>query len=89
MAAWRDRAACRVEDPDLWFPDGQGAAYVPQIEKAKAICNGCPVRPECLRFAVTFPVPCGILGGLDEQERRVLRRRDRRRVQPQYVGRAS
>jgi len=63
---WRDRAACAGTDPDLFFPEpdeGEDAAA------AKVICAGCPVRAECLAWALAAPAQFGVFGGLDERER--------------------
>jgi WhiB family transcriptional regulator, redox-sensing transcriptional regulator len=42
---------------------------------AKQVCRGCPVRTECLVYAMETPVDHGVWGGLTERERRRLRRR--------------
>ncbi len=77
---WRDRAACLHEDPDLFFPVGTTGPAIAQAEAAKAICRRCPVREECLEFAMRTGQAFGIWGGLTEEERRALRRaRTRRR----------
>ncbi len=76
--AWRALAACRYEDPELFFPIGVTGPALPHIAAAKAVCRGCPVRDACLAFAVTTNQDYGIWGGLDEEERRVERRRWRR-----------
>ncbi len=46
-----------------------------QAEEAKRICHRCPVRSECLRWALDTGQDHGIWGGADEAERRTLRRR--------------
>jgi WhiB family transcriptional regulator, redox-sensing transcriptional regulator len=75
---WRARAACRDEDPELFFPIGSsGPAALKQIAAAKAICAQCPVREACLRFALDTGQDYGIWGGLTEDERRRMRRRER------------
>ena len=68
---WRDLAACRGADPDLFFPDGDpGApAYAAQAAEALAACAGCPVRLECAGFG--HGEPFGIWAGTTEQERQV------------------
>jgi len=73
---WRDRAACRDSDPELFFPVGasSGPAQV-QIAQAKSVCASCPVRRSCLDWAMASGNEVGIWGGLDEQERRALKRR--------------
>ena len=68
--AWRDRAACRDVEPELFFPAAEdGAARHAQVQAAKAVCAGCPVRVECLAEALAR-IPYGIAGGLTEHERR-------------------
>uniref|UniRef100_A0AAU2VHU8 Transcriptional regulator WhiB n=1 Tax=Streptomyces sp. NBC_00008 TaxID=2903610 RepID=A0AAU2VHU8_9ACTN len=80
MQNWRERAACRDEDPDLFFPIGTTGPALVQTEDAKAVCHGCPVRAECLRWALENSQDTGVWGGLDEAERRALKRRSRRRA---------
>lgn len=84
--SWRHLAACREVDPKLFFPVGTaGPAVEAQVAGAKAICAACPIRGECLRFAVTTNQEYGIWGGLDEHERRDLRRQWRRRARRQMA----
>jgi WhiB family redox-sensing transcriptional regulator len=40
--------------------------------RAKAICAGCPVQPQCLDHALAIQEPHGIWGGLTENERRAV-----------------
>ena len=73
---WREHAACRKADPDLFFPiSGAGPARV-QVERAKAVCAGCTVRGDCLRYALAAGPLQGVWGGLTEEERRLLRQRE-------------
>lgn len=71
---WRDQAACRRTDPDLFFPVGSTGDAVDQIRAAKAVCRSCPVQEPCLQFAFEANQDAGIWGGKDEDERRKLRR---------------
>ena len=66
---WRQSAACRDTDPDLFFPE-RGAS----TKEAKAVCRGCEVRAECLEYALSHGEKFGIWGGLSERERRRVRR---------------
>ncbi|MCC7078652.1 MAG: WhiB family transcriptional regulator [Acidimicrobiia bacterium] len=66
---WRRLARCRDRDPDVFFP-GRGMSTAP----AKAICASCPVRAECLEYALENREKYGIWGGKSERERRQLRR---------------
>ncbi|WP_374213165.1 WhiB family transcriptional regulator [Streptomyces sp. G1] len=43
--------------------------------RAKGICNGCPVKAECLDWALTAGEPYGVWGGMTAHDRRKLRRR--------------
>ncbi len=83
MENWRMHAACREEDPDLFFPIGSTGPALVQTEDAKAVCRGCPVREECLRWALENGQDAGVWGGLGETERRALKRRSRRRAKDQ------
>jgi WhiB family transcriptional regulator, redox-sensing transcriptional regulator len=78
MADWRDCAACRDEDPELFFPIGTTGSALRQIEQAKAVCRRCPVVQQCLAWALTSGQDAGIWGGLTPEERRELRRREAR-----------
>jgi len=75
---WRDYAACRDVDPDLFFPLGTSGASMSQIEEAKQICRACPVSAPCLRWALDGG-DAGIWGGTTEDERRIHRKLRTRR----------
>lgn len=67
---WRSQAACRDVDPELFFPVADSGPLVEwQVQEAKAVCDGCPVRAECLAFALRA-LTDGIAGGLTPAERR-------------------
>jgi WhiB family redox-sensing transcriptional regulator len=69
---WRDDAACRDVDPELFFPLGTSDASSLQIEEAKRICRTCPVSAPCLRWALDSG-DAGVWGGTTEDERRSQR----------------
>jgi len=73
---WRDDAACRNADPELFFPDGDSRSRRAQVKMAKLICRGCPVSATCLSWALDSG-QAGIWGGLTEDERHRLHRRGR------------
>lgn len=75
---WRHGAACRDEDPELFFPLSEMGPGAKQTVRAKAVCGTCPVRQECLAFAVDNGLDYGVFGGLTGEERRSLARRKRR-----------
>ncbi len=75
---WRDRAACLEEDPELFFPIGNTGPAILQIEEAKQVCRRCDVREQCLQWALEAGQDHGVWGGLSEDERRALKRRNAR-----------
>jgi WhiB family redox-sensing transcriptional regulator len=69
-ANWRRQALCAGHpDRGAWFADDADVA-----RRAMAVCRACPVRPECLAFALTTRQHEGIWGGTTPFERRRLRR---------------
>lgn len=75
---WRDRAACRSEDPELFFPIGENGPALLQIEEAKTVCRRCPVIDSCLTWALDTGQQHGVWGGTSESERRSIKRREQR-----------
>jgi WhiB family redox-sensing transcriptional regulator len=72
---WRHRAACRDEDPELFFPVGTTGPALVQTAEAKKVCHRCPVAATCLAWALANGQDAGVWGGLSEDERRALKRR--------------
>ena len=70
---WRQKAACRGVDPDIFYPVSDEEA-----DDAKAICAACPVQRACLEWALTSRESDGVWGGATERERRRIIRRRRR-----------
>lgn len=75
-AAWMDRGACRSEDPELFFPISPYGNGEQQVRQAISVCHDCSVREECLGYALTNRQQHGIWGGLTEQERLAVLRRE-------------
>ena len=71
--SWRQRAACRGVDPDIFYPAADEDA-----EEAKGICGICPVREACLEYALVNRERDGVWGGATERERRRLVRQRRK-----------
>lgn len=73
---WRKRAACRDLDPDLFFVE-QGQA----ADRARDICDEqCPVRVDCLEYAISAREEFGIWGGMNKDERRRFQRNRKRKA---------
>ena len=70
VTRWREQAACRGTDLDVFFPERGETA-----DHARQVCTACPVREPCLEYALSNRITHGIWGGLTERERRPLRSR--------------
>ena len=69
--SWRDGALCRGMDGALFFPPS--ASWSRWSEGAGlGVCRRCPVRVECLTFALVTGERHGIWGGTSERSRRRL-----------------
>jgi WhiB family transcriptional regulator, redox-sensing transcriptional regulator len=72
---WRQLAACRDSEPNLFFPVGSTGPAIDQIGEAKRICAMCHVQESCLQYALESNQEAGVWGGYAEDERRRLRKR--------------
>lgn len=86
MSEWYERAACKGQDINIFYDSSVKGVTRPH-NKALGFCNGtnerpaCPVRDECLGFALSFPLEYdqyGIFGGMTGAQRRRIRRGDNR-----------
>ena len=73
LGEWQGRGLCVGEDPDVFFP-----SHGDPGTRARQICAACAVRDNCLGYAIGAD-EFGIWGGLDQDERRNLKRRQRRK----------
>lgn len=69
-AGWMTEGLCATVDEPLWFSRVQV-----EQDAAKAICEHCPVRGECLSWAMTVPEMLHVWGGLSARQRKTLRGR--------------
>jgi WhiB family redox-sensing transcriptional regulator len=82
VGAWAARASCTDTGPGIFFPPHGDPAT-----EARQICARCPVRDDCLAYALDADERYGIWGGLDPDERRSLRRRQHSRKSGTAPGR--
>lgn len=61
---------CAQADPDAWFPE-KGQSTRP----AQRVCEQCPIRAECLAYALGNGERFGVWGGASERTRRRLSER--------------
>ena len=59
MSDWRERAACRGCDPELWFPATHEDALLPIL-----VCGECPVKKQCADLAARNGERFGVWGGV-------------------------
>lgn len=79
---------CQASSEDLWFAETPVA-----VEQAKSLCQGCPVRLDCLAGAAARREPWGVWGGeLFEAGRVVARKVPRgrpRKDDPRHLARQA
>jgi WhiB family redox-sensing transcriptional regulator len=75
MEDWQLWAACRDEDPELFFPVAREGteAYDIQSREALSICDTCPVQLACLLAHMDETV--GVFGGTTPDQRHAVRGR--------------
>jgi WhiB family transcriptional regulator, redox-sensing transcriptional regulator len=83
---WREHAACRDADPDLFFPIGTAGNSLRQVDEAKRICHRCPAQNQCLAWALENGITDGVWGGTTENERRAIRSLDAATSAPLRLG---
>lgn len=66
---WQDEAVCKGQGEIFFFERGSNKL---RIKQAKELCEGCPVRRECLDFALDNRFEFGIYGGKTPNERLML-----------------
>jgi len=78
---WRDNAACKGTDPDLWFSK-KGRNYdAPWFDRARNMCAECPVLTDCYQWVLGLAWEqdvAGIIAGLDPGQRTYHRRQLRK-----------
>jgi len=76
---WRKRSACHGALPQRFYPEDWEVWDEEAIEEVKeTFCNVCPVKDECLDFAIGTREIEGIWGGLTHSERKSYIRRLRK-----------
>lgn len=66
---WVDKAACAGLRTAVFFPHRED-----NEREAMAVCKNCPVKCECLEFALAHKIDYGIWGGMGVRARNKLRR---------------
>lgn len=72
-SAWRDKAACKAHDPEIFFPKQNNPTG---YQRAKAICMNCPVRKDCQDDWQKMPPAMqrhGVWFGKTDRDRKAMR----------------
>ena len=71
---WQDHALCRLTTIDMFPENYEG------LEKAKHVCEGCPVKGPCGEYALANNEDYGVWGGMGQRERRRILKNRRQAV---------
>ena len=76
---WFELAACKGKTQLMFPKEHKDITYIAQ---ARAICKGCPVKKECLEYALEFPPADmhGVWAGLTSRQLAAEQRR--RKIKP-------
>ena len=75
VSDWQAQALCRGNHSDLFFPPGSFEKKDERERRetrAKAICQVCPSKSECITYAMKIREPYGIWGGTTETDRKAM-----------------
>lgn len=70
---WMKYASCKEIGVEVFFPDDPA-----EIDKVFEVCDNCPVRGECLDYAIENEEVWGVWGGKDFDRKRETARRNNR-----------
>ena len=72
-APWKAEGLCRGISPDLFYPTISDLRLWDETEApGMRVCDGCPVKAECLEYALANNERDGVWGGLCPTRRRKL-----------------
>lgn len=70
---WTDTPACAGTDTEMWFVEDNKRDYS-EVNLLKRICAGCPVKQQCLEYALHNSVQ-GFWAGTVPRHRNRLRKK--------------
>lgn len=69
MPEWFRWASCANPQTTFFdFPENKQ-----ELQKSKSVCHSCPVRLECLAYALCVGIEDGVWGGTNQEQRKLLR----------------
>ena len=67
---WQEHSLCKTaQNLQLFFPERGGSS-----KPARTVCGLCPVKEQCLEYALNNKEAHGIWGGTSDRERRLIRK---------------
>lgn len=73
---WQDKAACSAIDVAVFYYD-TWTERLDELNQIRRVCAECPVRAQCLEYALDTDDKYGVWGGLTPRERRQVKRERR------------
>lgn len=86
--SWRDNAKCVGLDTQAFYPVRDKDTYTGIAKYSKGVCKGkdgkapCPVRKQCLLYAILLNEEHGIWGTCSHRERNAIERKAAKKNQP-------
>ena len=81
-----ENPACATVGGDFWFPENDATSRnTTEVAIAKSICRRCPHKTECAEWGIQNE-NFGIWGGLNEGQRRLVRRKRRLKLKEEGVA---
>lgn len=85
LAEWMERGACVGMDTNKFYPPSETDTRSAYVTEAKAICKPCPVRTECLNWALRYEEQ-GLWGGTTQTERERMKNPERKRISQRSIN---
>ncbi|MFI6254305.1 WhiB family transcriptional regulator [Streptomyces sp. NPDC051016] len=81
------RTRCQKQPQLFDFEHGDGNRKMPELERARRACSGCPLVTDCLLWALVNKelTPVGIFAGTTPRQRTTLRARLAERLGPDWI----
>lgn len=70
---WRDQAECNGVSIDIFIGPEEETWNPRRVKLAMQFCNACPVRQECLEYAIKEDIRVGIYGGTTWRQRKMMK----------------
>ena len=83
--AWDTQANCLDVYPEVFFPEGDASEIREGSLEAKRVCIQCIAKLACYEYARRNNINDGVWGGLNELQRRAIRKSKMRMTEDRLV----